>query len=341
MKEEIMIDFVVLWVDSNNPEWQARYKQYRPDFHPEDAARFRNWGLFPYWFRAVEAYAPWVNKVYLVTSGEVPDWLNLNHPKLVHVKHEDFIPAKYLPTFSTRTIELNLHRIASLSEHFVFFNDDMFLNGPVEPTYFFRKGLPCDAPCEASPNAPYFHRKDRWGNNIVDYCNIGILNTHFNRALAIRKSPYRWLGFYLGLRTIVSSIKKAREQSFQRFKVEHFAQPFLKSTYEDAWQKEYEWLDKSSSYKFRQDVSLNQWFLRYWQLASNRFYPKKHKDREAITFSNGTSIDVVKRMLLNECIKSICLNDTPYCGEEKYNQLRPQLIALFESKFPKKSDFEK
>jgi hypothetical protein len=217
----------------------------------------------------------------------------------------------------------------------------MFLNGPVEPTYFFRKGLPCDAPCEASPNAPYFHRKDRWGNNIVDYCNIGILNTHFNRALAIRKSPYRWLGFYLGLRTIVSSIKKAREQSFQRFKVEHFAQPFLKSTYEDAWQKEYEWLDKSSSYKFRQDVSLNQWFLRYWQLASNRFYPKKHKDREAITFSNGTSIDVVKRMLLNECIKSICLNDTPYCGEEKYNQLRPQLIALFESKFPKKSDFEK
>jgi hypothetical protein len=83
MEEALKIDFVVLWVDGNNPEWRARYKKYRTEQRPEDAARYRDWGLLPYWFRAVEKYAPWVNKVYLVTSGEMPDWLNWGHPKLV------------------------------------------------------------------------------------------------------------------------------------------------------------------------------------------------------------------------------------------------------------------
>ncbi|MDE8160206.1 capsule biosynthesis protein CapK, partial [Erysipelothrix rhusiopathiae] len=37
-----------------------------------------------------------------------------------------------------------MHRIEGLSEHFVYFNDDMFLNKPVTPEDFFKEGLPCD-----------------------------------------------------------------------------------------------------------------------------------------------------------------------------------------------------
>jgi hypothetical protein len=33
----------------------------------------------------------------------------------------------FLPTFSSPAIEANLHRIAGLSEHFLYFNDDVFL----------------------------------------------------------------------------------------------------------------------------------------------------------------------------------------------------------------------
>lgn len=340
MEKEIKIDFVVLWVDGNDPQWRARYNQYRPEKPIGDAARYRDWGLLPYWFRAVEAYAPWVNKVYFVTSGELPDWLNLSNPKLVHVKHEDFIPAQYLPTFSSNAIEINLHRIPGLSEHFVYFNDDMFLNAPIPSTYFFKHGLPCDAPCESFFSSVYYSKKDFWGIDLMDVCNVGILNSHFNRYMTIRQSPYRWFGFYLGFWNVLSAILISRFQRFQRFRMVHQIQPFLKETYREAWDKEYEWLDKTSSYKFRQDISLTQWFLRYWQLASNRFYPKRNKN-QMICLSNSTSKSIVKELLMNERIKCICLNDTPLCDDEKYKELRPQLIEIFESKFPKKSAFEK
>lgn len=68
------IDFVVTWLDSGDPLWQAEYQKYKGQTTGRtEAARFRNWGLFRYWFRAVEAYAPWVNKVFLVTNGKFPD----------------------------------------------------------------------------------------------------------------------------------------------------------------------------------------------------------------------------------------------------------------------------
>ena len=139
------IDFVVTWVDGNDPEWRKQKNEYSPKKTEEaDACRYRDMDIFNYWFRAVETYAPWVNKVYLVTWGHLPTWLNTNHPKLVVVKHEDYIPEEYRPTFSSRPIELNFHRIQGLSEHFVTFNDDTIINAPITPEFFFKKGLPCD-----------------------------------------------------------------------------------------------------------------------------------------------------------------------------------------------------
>ena len=108
------IDFIVTWVDSNDPEWIKSYNYYRPEKPITDSARFRNWDIFRYWFRAVERYAPWVNKVFLVTNGRFPDWINPECKKLVLVKHSDYIPKKYLPTFNSNTIELNFGRIKEL-----------------------------------------------------------------------------------------------------------------------------------------------------------------------------------------------------------------------------------
>ena len=65
-------------------------------------------GLLKYWFRAVEAYAPWVGQVHFITWGHLPEWLNTQCPKLHIVNHEDYIPEKYLPTFSANPIELNI-----------------------------------------------------------------------------------------------------------------------------------------------------------------------------------------------------------------------------------------
>ena len=79
-----------------------------------------------------------------MTCGHVPGWLNLEAPKLHFVKHADFIPVEYLPTFNCNPIEMNIHRIKGLSDHFIYFNDDTFLIDHVAEERFFRDGLPCD-----------------------------------------------------------------------------------------------------------------------------------------------------------------------------------------------------
>ena len=136
------IDFVVLWVDGNDPAWLAERARY--DLTSKDGSNsvvgYRDWGMMRYWFRGVEKFAPWVNHIYFVTCGHYPQWLNLHHPKLTLVKHSDFIPNEYLPTFNSNTILLNIHRIKGLCERFVIFNDDMFLTAPVRDTDFFKNG---------------------------------------------------------------------------------------------------------------------------------------------------------------------------------------------------------
>ena len=154
------IDFVILWVDGSDKKWleeKNKYSKKKIDT-TNSAIRYRDWDNLRYWFRGVEKFAPWVNKVHFVTYGHLPKWLNVNNPKLNIVKHKDYIPEEYLPTFSSHTIELNLHRIKDLSENFVYFNDDMFLMQPTQKTDFFKKGLPCDS---AIIDIPRVATKDR------------------------------------------------------------------------------------------------------------------------------------------------------------------------------------
>lgn len=146
MREEI--DFVVAWVDGNDPAWQEERSRYTQNVERQkwndSPVRYRDWGLLKYWFRGVEKFAPWVRYIYFVTWGHVPSWLNERNPKLKIIRHDEFIPREYLPTFSSHTIELNLHRIPGLSEQFVYFNDDMYLTKSVSPEVFFKNGIPCD-----------------------------------------------------------------------------------------------------------------------------------------------------------------------------------------------------
>ena len=145
-KQNNPIDFVIAWVDGSDTEWQKEKARFETGSTSGDRReiRFRDWDNLRYWFRAVEMYAPWVNRIHFVTWGHFPKWLNTEHPKLHIVKHEDFIPSEFLPTFNSHTIEWNFHRILGLSERFVYFNDDMFLLNQIRPENFFIGEKPVD-----------------------------------------------------------------------------------------------------------------------------------------------------------------------------------------------------
>ena len=144
------IDFVYTWVDGGDPAWAVRRcEAMRVAGLLDDdaaccAARFSDNGELKYSLRSINKYAPWVRHIYLVTDRQVPKWLALEHPKVRVVDHRDiFEGGDVLPTFNGRAIESRLHNIPGLSEHFVYFNDDMFLGRAAQPWHFFgRHGLP-------------------------------------------------------------------------------------------------------------------------------------------------------------------------------------------------------
>ena len=333
------IDFIVTWVDSNDPEWIKSYNHYRPEEARKNKARFRNWNIFKYWFRAVERYAPWVNKVFLVTNGKFPDWINHECEKLVLVKHSDYIPAKYLPTFNSNTIELNFGRIKELSEHFVLFNDDNFLNSPIGPDYFFREGLPCDFNLESPYCNPKHSKEDNYGIDITRYCNIAILNSHFNRKKVVRQAWNKWYGKHLWGKPLLLSLLMLGREKFESFSILHLEQPMLKSIFQEVWEKEPDVLDASCS-RFRLDTNLNQHLIRYWQLASNKFYPLK---RSGIAYQiyNDDILEDLQKVILEERTCSICINDNSYCSEEEFFHVSEYIRECLEKKFPDVSIFEK
>lgn len=185
------IDIVVLWVDGNDPDWNSRKAQYQGKRVDDSNAinRFRDWGLMPYWFRAIESFAPWVRKIHFVTCGHVPEFLNLNHPKLHHVRHEDYLPEDSLPLFNASAIEMSIHKIPGLSDHFVFFNDDMFLLHPVSPEMFFVKGLPCAEGSEII--IPPMGMMKAWFGMAMN--DIGIINQHFDKKQAVKRYHKKYI----------------------------------------------------------------------------------------------------------------------------------------------------
>lgn len=138
------IDVVYTWVDSEDPQWKKDYADalaLHGSSSPRtasDIVRFQDRDELKYSLRALEMFAPWVNHIYLVTSGQVPSWLDVDNPRITLVRHADiFEQQEDLPTFNSHAIEANLHRIPGLNEHFLYFNDDVFLADCATPETFF------------------------------------------------------------------------------------------------------------------------------------------------------------------------------------------------------------
>ena len=335
------IDFVVPWVDGGDPEWRKEKAKYCPKPKKDDGAdesRFRDWDNLKYWFRGVEKYAPWVNKVYFITCGQIPEWLNTDCEKLVCVHHKDYIPEKYLPVFSSHPIELNMHRIKGLSEHFVYFNDDIFLTAPVSQEDFFVNALPCDFAVE-SPITP--NRRDMFNNILIN--NMILLNEHFDRQEVLkthRKKFYSMVdkkGFVTNL-----CFSPLRRNDFFGFEYSHLSAPFLKSTLKEVWEQSYEWLDETCSHRFRSPEDVNQYIFHNHQYVTGKFHPHNwRKDGKSFQLNDGEKSNNIKETceaIRNAQYKIICVNEADVVH---FEETKKKIIDAFESSFPQKSCFEK
>ena len=330
------IDFVVLWVDGSDPVWQAEKKKYQSSETDDSNSvnRYRDWGLLPYWFRAVERFAPWVRKVHFVTWGHLPEFLDTDAPKLHIVRHDEFIPEEYLPTFSSHAIEMNIHRIPGLAEHFVYFNDDMFLLKPFEEVDFFRNGLPCtyggEVPIELTGEIGI------WRHAAVN--DLGLVNAHFPKRQAVAKygkkyrdKCYRWKD---NVRTLV--LEKLFPDYFTGFKNIHAPAAYLKRTFQEIWEAEPSKLDATCRNRFRTSDDVNQWAALWWQVAGGRFSPAVI-DNLVAKIAEET-IDELCDAIENQKHTYICLNDPE--EEIDFQKLSRRLQEAFERILPDKRRFE-
>ena len=326
------IDFVMIWVDGNDPEWRKSKAVYSGDeakFNINDS-RYRDWDTLHYWFRCVEKFAPWVRKVHFVTCGHVPQWLQLEHPKLHFVKHSDYIAAEYLPTFSSHPIELNLHRIEGLSEKFVYFNDDMFLIAPVKEEDFFVNGLPRGYAVLNPPTA------DKHGIATIIMNDLGVIAEHFDFKTQFMAHLGKWFHPAYGLQNLRTCLLLPWRR-YVGFLDLHLPSSFLKSTFEEVWKEEEDLLKTVSSHRFRNDSDVNQWVMSYWQIATGRFAPGSPKIGKAFYLSGDVSgvVDIIK----GQKMKMICLNDSEKVAN--IDTIRRQIAEAFDCIVGEKSSFEK
>jgi len=146
------IDLVYTWVDGSDPRWQADKLQYQQALAENPLATqrsahdacYRSRDELLYSLRSVAFYAGFINRIYVVTAGQVPDWLNTDHPNINLVFHQDiFSDRSDLPTFNANAIESQLQHIPGLSEHFLYLNDDVFFGRQASPAdYFEEDGRP-------------------------------------------------------------------------------------------------------------------------------------------------------------------------------------------------------
>lgn len=141
---EFAIDAVYTWVDGDDPDWQAERDATLQETSglalsqaASGRARFVSRDELRYSMRSLHLFAPWLRHIYVVTNGQVPEWLDISHPDVTLVRHDEILPAEHLPTFNSHAIETALHRIPTLSDHFIYFNDDVLLGRPLLPDHFF------------------------------------------------------------------------------------------------------------------------------------------------------------------------------------------------------------
>lgn len=330
------IDFIVPWVDGNDPEWLEEKKQYdltvdSSDGEINSVERFRDWDLMKYWFRGVETYAPWVRVIHFVTWGHVPSFLNVDHPKLHVVNHRDFIPKDCLPLYNASAIEVFLHQIPGLADRFVYFNDDMFLMNPVEESDFFNNGLPCGY-FEDNPFCSY-------GCSTYDrqvFNALSVINRHFRKHEMIKAHFFKYFSQPFLSRSFFHTLMSSPWDKILGIPSSHMPAAFLKTTWDKVWAKEPKILSDTLHSKFRKSENVQQELFRYWQFMEGNFTPQKKIGK--YFYLTDEAIDEACEIIRNCSYKEICLNDGPITN---FEDAKRKIIEAFESSLPCKCSFEK
>ena len=321
------IDLVYLWVNGNDPKWIEKKAKYSTDLDLSNResfseCRYAENDELKYSLRSVEKYAPWVNKIFIVTDNQIPSWIDTSNPKIKIIDHKEILPEKALPTFNSPVIELGLSNIPTLSEQFIFANDDMLFYTHTKPSFFFTEEG--KAICRFRKRTMYYYKykkKSDYAQTV--YASILRIQKDFDKLYAI--TPH------------------------------HSIDSYNKSTYNNCLEKYKEWVENCYPNKFRTNKDLQRCLISLYAVATgegvfrlvNRYNrANSFFDKLKSFFTKSFSFDSKSIQINNKNYKSIlkqsnpmviCMND----NQKSTDTDRLRAKNFLKSLFPDKSLFEK
>ncbi|MBQ7852464.1 MAG: Stealth CR1 domain-containing protein [Muribaculaceae bacterium] len=313
--EQMDIDLVYLWVDGEDPKWQAKFKTFigKTDENSSNncKGRYVNNDELKYSLRSIENYAPWVRNIFIVTDNQVPEWLDLSHPKIKIIDHKEILPKESRPCFNSCLLEYFLYRIPGLAEHFLYANDDMFLNKPTTPeTFFTAEGLPIIR----LTRKPF--RKLRWFFR-EEICKKPLKNYSKTIGRAAKLVEKKYGRYFTGM-------------------PHHNIDAYLRSDYQRIVEKDFraEYSANKVTH-LRHDNDIQRSIISYVALAKRR--------GELCYVSQNESIILMihkenhYRKFTEKQPMFFCMNDSEYAQDTD----RMKAMDFLEKLFPAKSEFEK
>ena len=148
----MIVDAVVTWVDGSDIAHQNKLRFYQKDTQKLHSVKFRTRfdqvNEIQFTVDSILKHAHFVRNIYIITDKQTPDFIRNktsgSYRNVFIIDHTDIFKGhlEYLPVFNCRPIETKLYKVPNLSEHFIYFNDDMFLLKTVQLEDFFIDGNP-------------------------------------------------------------------------------------------------------------------------------------------------------------------------------------------------------
>ena len=332
MMSPMPIDIILPWVNGNDPAWRAERDKYDSDQIVSNV-RYQSWDNLQYVFRGIEKNMPWIHKVFFVTWGHLPEWLNISCEKLTIIKHNDYIPAMYLPTFNSNVIEMNYFRIPDLSENYILFNDDLFPVQPIPKEYYFQD----DTPCEEAVETHFILKADNGMDLQMNYAcvnNMVLLNRNFDKQEVVKKNYEKWFDPVYGNR-LEQNKNLQFWHNFESFVYPHEAMPMKKSVLKEIWEKEPEALEQASQNRFRAYSDITQRLVTMWQICSGNFIPHKYKGKMFLV--DKANVQEAAEAIRNQAYPVISLNEV---SSKDFEEIKKIIAEALETILPEKSGFE-
>ena len=308
------VDLVYLWVDGNDPVWQAKRNRTIGVTEKHSSVncdgRYANHDELRYSLRSAERFAPWIRRIFIVTDNQVPAWIDPSHPKIRIVDHSEIMPSEALPCFNSSVIEHFIWRIPDLCERFLYANDDMYFGRPVEPGDFF-----------APDGLPYIRQNRR----------------PLRRFLLWLKSKLSGKEMSRYNRAVQNSAELIRNHygKYYSAKAHHNIDAYLKSDCEATYNLFLAQLRQTFPNHVRTSNDIQRSLYAYAALARHRAHPLYVSQRTSLRvhIQNPKHYDKFRK----HTPMLFCMNDSEYATEA--DRLRSK--DFLSSRFSNKSEFEK